>query len=326
MGEGQAGAVRAHSPALVWGNLGALYWVWGTTYLAIAGVNETLPPLLGAAARFLVAGTILMVMARARGRPQPRPGTHQWRSATIIGCLLLLGGNGAVVWAERTVPTGVVALIIALVPIWLALIDRGLLRSAPLGWRTALGLVAGFAGAALLVGAGASVDGLDLSGMLFAVGASLSWSAGTLYARRADMPSDALLGSGMQQVAGGAVLLLVSAAVGDLGDLDLQAVSLTSWASLIYLVSFGSLVGFSAYLWLVRHVRTSLVSTYAYVNPVVAVFLGWLIRDEDITARVWAAGAVILASVALIVSSGGTRRTDAHARRGLAFEEPEAVA
>ncbi len=241
----------------------------------------------------------------------------------MIGCLLLLGGNGAVAWAERTVPTGVVALIIALVPIWLALTDRVLLRSSPLGWKTVVGLISGFAGAALLVGAGASIDGLDLPGMLFAVGASLSWSAGTLYARRADMPSDALLGSGMQQVAGGGVMLLVSVALGDLAGLDLGAVSATSWASLAYLIIFGSLVGFSSYLWLVRHVRTSLVSTYAYVNPVVAVLLGWLIRDETITARVWLAGAIILASVALIVSSGGTRRTDIHARP---FEEPEAVA
>ncbi len=323
---GSEGGSGAHqSPALVWGNLGALYWVWGTTYLAIAGVNETLPPLLGAAARFLMAGPILLLMARARGRAQgapPRSAPRQWRSATIIGTLLLFGGNGAVAWAERTVPTGVVALIIALVPIWLALMDRVVLRSSALGWRTVVGLVAGFAGASLLVGAGASIDGLDLPGMLFAVGASLSWSAGTLYARKADMPSDALLGSGMQQVAGGVVLFLFAAAIGDLSDLNLAAVSVTSWASLAYLVVFGSLLGFSSYLWLVRHVRTSLVSTYAYVNPVVAVFLGWLIRDETISLRVWLAGGIILASVALIVSSGGTKRTDVHA----GFEEPEAVA
>lgn len=320
---GSGGGSGAHqSPALVWGNLGALYWVWGTTYLAIAGVNETLPPLLGAAARFLIAGPILLLMAKARGRP-PRAGAKQWRSATIIGTLLLLGGNGTVAWAERTVPTGVVALIIALVPIWLALMDRVILKSAPLGWRAVVGLVAGFTGASLLVGAGASIDGLDLPGMLFAVGASLSWSAGTLYARKADMPSDALLGSGMQQVAGGVVLFLFAAAIGDLSDVNLSAVSFTSWVSLAYLIVFGSLVGFSSYLWLVRHVRTSLVSTYAYVNPVVAVFLGWLIRDETISPRVWLAGGIILASVALIVSSGGTRRTDVHAD---GFEEPEAVA
>ncbi len=300
---------RAPSSAAIWGALITVYFFWGTTYLGIQNVNRTIPTALGASFRFLIAGSLLYVFARRR-TPE-RPTAVQWRSATVIGTLLLLGGNTFVAWAEHTVPTGTVSLIIALVPLWLALFDRVLLRSAPLGWRVVVGLIMGFAGAALLVGGSATVDAISLGGLLLAAGASLSWACGSLYARKAPLPQHPLIASSMQQLAGGVVIFLVAVASGELGDFHPSQVSRQSWLGLLYLIVFGSWVAFSAYLWLLRNARTSLVSTYAYVNPVVAVSLGWLVLNETVTPRVFVAGGVILASVALIVSAGGARREDA---------------
>jgi len=291
------------SAAVVWSVLGALYFVWGTTYLGIAKVNETMPTLIGAAIRFLLAGTALFVWASAR--TGERPARAQWRAAAVVGVFLLLGGNALVAVSENMgTPTGVVALIIALIPLWLALFDRVLLRSAPLGWKVVVGLIGGFCGAAVLVGTSARTGNAPLGGMLVAVGATLCWTAGSLYARNAALPRGPLLGSGMQQMVGGLVILTVGVAAGELGGFDLGQVSNASWLGLLWLILAGSFVGFSSYLWLLRNVRTSLVSTYAYVNPVVAVLLGWIFLAEPITARLVVAAAIILASVALIVSAG----------------------
>jgi drug/metabolite transporter (DMT)-like permease len=298
------------SAAKVWTVLGALYFVWGTTYLGIEKVNETLPTLLGAATRFLFAGTVLYAWSSARTR-EPTTGA-QWRAAGIVGIFLLLGGNALVAVSENMgTPTGIVSLIIALIPLWLALFDRVLLRSAPLGWRVVVGLVGGFVGAAVLIQTNAAGGHAPLGGMLVAVAATLCWTAGSLYARNAPLPTAPLLGSGMQQLVGGAVILLVAVAAGELGELDLATVSSASWAGLAWLILAGSFVGFSCYLWLLRNVRTSLVSTYAYVNPIVAVTLGWLVLDEALTGRLFVSGAIVLASVAMIVSAGGTAREEA---------------
>jgi drug/metabolite transporter (DMT)-like permease len=300
---------RGPSTARIWAALVTVYFFWGTTYLGIERVNQTIPTALGAATRFLVAGTLMYALAR-RITPE-RPTRVHWRSATVIGALLLLGGNTLVAWAEHTVPTGTVSLIIALVPLWLALFDRVVLRSAPLGWRVVVGLVMGFAGAAMLVSGSVSIDGIALGGMLLAVGASLSWACGSLYARKAPLPSHPLMASSMQQLAGGVVILAVAVGTGELRGFNLSQVSGSSWLGLGYLIVFGSGVAFSAYLWLLRNARTSLVSTYAYVNPVVAVSLGALVLGEAVTPRVFIAGGIILVSVALIVSAGGARREDA---------------
>ena len=300
------------SPAVAWATLGTLYIVWGTTYLGIAKVSASVPPLVGAATRFLVAGSLLL--AFRMWRTGERPVARQWRSAGIIGTFLVFGGNGMVAIAEKTVPTGIVALIIALVPIWLALIDRVVLRSARPAWRTMVGLVAGFAGAALLVGS-SSAGHVPLRGMLAAVAASLSWAAGSIYARRALLPEDALMASGMQQLVGGGVILAVALGTGQFGRLHLDRVTTSSWLGLLYLIVVGSWIGFSCYLWLLRNVRTPLVSTYAYVNPVVAITLGVVVLNETFAGRELVAGAVILGSVALIVTSGGVHRTDADAAR-----------
>jgi drug/metabolite transporter (DMT)-like permease len=298
----------SHSPALVWGPLLAVYLIWGTTYLAIRVVNETMPPLLSAGVRFVIAGAALYLWAVRRGdREGDRPTLNQWRSALIVGALLLVGGNGGVVWAERTVPSGVVALIIALVPLWMAVFDRIALHR-PLGARTVIGLVLGFAGTALLVGQGVNAGSFDLRGAMFAFGASIAWATGSLYSRKAPLPKRPFVGNGMQQLLGGALLVVVGISIGELGDVDPQEFSRASLLAFGYLIVFGSLIAFTSYLWLLRNARTTLVATYAYVTPVVAVFLGWLILDEPVGLRTIVAAAVIVIAVALIVSSGGTAR------------------
>jgi drug/metabolite transporter (DMT)-like permease len=311
----QGPAATHPTPLFAWTTLITLYIVWGTTYLAIAKVNASVPAFTGAAFRFLVAGSILFVVRRVRTRERTERG--QWKSAIIIGTFLVFGGNGMVALAEETVPTGVVALIIATVPLWLALIDRVVLRSAHPGWRITTGLIAGFVGAGLLVGGGLAAD-VPLVGMLAAVAAPFLWAIGSIYARQAFLPKDALLGSGMQQLMGGLVLLAVALVTGQLHDLHVAEITRSSWLALLYLIVVGSWIGFSCYLWLIRNVRTSLVSTYAYVNPVVAVTLGIVVLDEEPTLRMVVAGLVILMSVALIVSAGGIARQDGPSRpRGL---------
>lgn len=286
----------------MWAGLGTIYVVWGTTYLAIRVVNQTLPPMLSAGLRFLVAGALMYAFSIRRGdRDGDRPTRLQWRSAIVVGLLLLLGGNGGVVWAEKTIPSGITALIIALIPLWMALIDRAF-YGRRLHAKAIVGLVAGFAGAALLVTGSAQAD-VDLVGMLFAVGASLSWATGSLYSRHAPLPRRPLVGSGMEMLVGGVACVMVGLAVGEAGRVEPSRFSAESMLALAYLVVFGSLLAFTSYVWLLRNTRTSLVSTYAYVTPVVAVLLGALILDEPVGLRTLVAGAVVVASVALIISA-----------------------
>jgi len=290
---------------MIWVALSAVYVIWGTTYLAIRVVNETLPPLLSASVRFLVAGAIMYAWTIRRGDQQgDRPRRVQWGAAAIIGTLLLLGGNGGVVWAEKTIPSGLAALLVALVPLWMALLDR-LVYHRHLGARTVVGLVAGFGGAALLVGGEAAGD-VDLAGMLFVVGASLCWSIGSLYSRQAPLPHRPFVGISMEMLAGGVALGVVGVAVGELGQVDVSSFSRASLLGLLYLIVFGSWIGFTAYTWLLRVAPTPLVSTYAYVNPVVAVVLGFLIADEPLTARSILATVIIVGAVVLT-----TRRSPA---------------
>lgn len=295
---------------MVWTALAAVYVVWGTTYLAIRISNETLPPLMAAGLRFVIAGGVLYAWAIRRGdREGDRPRTEHWRSALFVGLGLIVGGNGGVVLAERTIPSGIASLIIALVPLWMALVDRVLLRHRH-GWATVGGLVLGFGGAALLID-GVSGRTAPLSGMLVAVGATMCWTAGSLYSRTAKLPSRPLVGAGMEMMIGGAILVAVGALRGELALLRPEAFSGRSLLALVYLITVGSWVGFTCYVWLLRNARTSLVSTYAYVNPVVAVFLGWLILDESIGLRTVMAGGIIVAAVALIISAGkGTATPD----------------
>jgi drug/metabolite transporter (DMT)-like permease len=296
---------RTASPAAVWAALVAVYIVWGSTYLAIRVTVETIPPLLSAAIRFLVAGGVLYALTIRRGDAEgDRPRPVHWRTAFIIGSAMLFGGNGLVSVAEQRVPSGLAALIIASVPLWMVAIRAVVLRER-VRWVEVAGLVVGFGGITLL--ADPFGQGADLVGVATLLVAALCWASGSLYARRAPLPSRPLVGTAMEMLAGGLVLTVVSTAAGEWADLDPGAVSLGSLLGLGYLILFGSLMGFASYVWLLRSARTSLVSTYAYVNPVVAVFLGWAILGEGVTGLTLVAGAVIVGAVALIVSARPAR-------------------
>jgi drug/metabolite transporter (DMT)-like permease len=301
-------AARRRPPTwLIWVALGTVYVVWSTTYLAIRISNETLPPLVAAGTRFLIAGTVLLALTIRRGdEAGDRVGRAQWWAAFAVGALLIAGGNGSVVLAERTVPSGTVALIFAVVPLWLALWDR-LAGRRPLQLRVAAGIVFGFAGAALLVD-GARVGGIPISGLLLAVAASVSWAAGSLMARGARLPHRPLVGNAMVMIAGGLITLVWGLARGEASLIDPARFSLASVLSISYLIVFGSWIAFTAYLWLLRNARTSLVATYAWVTPMVAAYLGHVLKDEPLHGRSLVAAAIVLAAVALTVSAGGVAR------------------
>lgn len=280
----------------------AVYLLWGSTYLAIRFAIESLPPLLMAGVRFLLAGAVLYASMRLRG--QPAPERRHWAAAALIGGLLLLGGNGGVTLAERTVPSGVAALLVAMVPLWMVLVDwlrPGGVRPTR---RVIAGLAVGFVGMIVLVGPSelAGAGKVDPRGAALVLCGSLAWSIGSIYARGAVLPKNAFVATGMEMMCGGALLLLAGAARGELSGLDPSAFTGRSLAAFAYLVVFGSLVGFTAYIWLLGVSTPARVSTYAYVNPVVAVFLGWALAGEPLTARVLVAAAVIVAAVAVITT------------------------
>jgi drug/metabolite transporter (DMT)-like permease len=281
--------------------LGTVYVVWGSTYLGIALAIETMPPLLMGATRFLVAGAILFLIARRVERSTARPDARQWAFALLTGTLLLSIGNGGVSWAQQSVASGVAALVIASIPLWVVVLDR-VFFGARLTWRAVLGVAVGFVGIAMLVNPAAS-GRVDPVGGLVLVLAAIGWASGTILSRGQALTVPPLVGAWMQMVAGGAVLAVAGVATGELRDVDLAAVSARSLGGFVYLVLFGSLVAFSAYTWLLRNARTSLVATYAYANPVVAVTLGWAVLGESVGLRVLVAGAIIVGSVALIVSA-----------------------
>jgi drug/metabolite transporter (DMT)-like permease len=296
-------APRGHSRARLLAAFAAVYLLWGSTYLFIRFAVETLPPFVMAGARFAVAGAILYAWARLRGAP--RPGLAESRGAAITGLFLLLGGNGAVVWAEQHVASSVTALLVATVPVWMVLLDW--LRPRGVRPRAGVfaGLALGLAGLALLVGRGAlGSDSVDPVGAAVLVLGSILWATGSLYVRHTARPSSAIVTNAVQMLAGGAALFVVGTAVGELGRLDLGAASTRSLLSLLYLIIAGSLIGFTAYTYLLQVSTPAKVSTYAYVNPVVAVLLGWAFAGEEITARTLFAAAVILAGVAIITVAG----------------------
>jgi len=280
----------------------AIYLIWGSTYLAIRLAIETLPPFLMAGVRFVVAGVTLYGWARWRGAP--RPILTNWLAAAIVGGLMLLGGNGGVTWAEQRVPSGLTAVLIATVPLWIAILEWMRGGTRPSG-RVAGGLIMGLAGIALLVSPGelAGAKGIDLVGAAVLVVASLSWAIGSLYSRRARLPSSPLLATAMEMLCGGLLLLLAALITGQTADLDPSRISLQSVLALCYLIVFGSLVAFTAYIWLLRVTLPSHAATYAYVNPVVAVFLGWALGGEPLTARTLLAAAIIVGAVVIITAS-----------------------
>lgn len=285
----------------IWTALIALYIVWGSTYLAIRFGVETLPPFLLAAARFLVAGAILYLWRRAAG--DKRPTALNWRSAAIVGGFLLVGGNGGVTWAEQRVVSGVAALMVGLVPLWMLLMDAFLPGGKSPGLQGIIGVVLGLAGIVVLVGPsnllGFNHD-IDMVGILALCLATFLWAAGSLYSRTAPLPESPLMGTAMEMLAGGGGLLLLATLTGEWGRLDLAAVAPRSLWGLIYLITFGSLVGYASYTWLLRVAPTPLVSTYAYVNPLIAILVGNLLAQEPLTPRIVLSALVIVGSVILI--------------------------
>jgi drug/metabolite transporter (DMT)-like permease len=288
-------------------NLLVVYVVWGSTYLAIRLVVETLPPFLAAGVRFLVAGGLMLGflwlrsrLDRASGGLEPMTWRY-WRSAAIVGGLLLFGGNGFVSQAEQYVDSGIAAVLIAAVPIFMSLFDALATRRRPSALALG-GVVAGFIGILVLLAPMNGVASINPLGIGLAVFAAVCWAAGSVYAQHAPMPRSGLLGTGMEMVAGGVVLMVAGIAIGEPAGLAFGQVSMTSVLALGYLVVFGSLLAFSSYTWLLGHAPVSTVATYAYVNPVVAVALGALLLSEPITPRTLVAAALIIGAVVAMVS------------------------
>jgi drug/metabolite transporter (DMT)-like permease len=281
----------------------AVYIVWGSTYLAIRYAVQTIPPFVMVGTRFIVSGVILYAWARWRG--SPRPTSAQWKDATVTGALMLCCGNGAVSWAEQRVPSGIASLLVAVVPLWMVLVDW--LR--PRGERpravVVVGVIVGLVGLAVLVGP-ASLSGkgeVDSAGAIVLILGSLAWAAGSVFNRHGSRPDSAAMSTGLQMIGGSIALLLLGVMRGELAQLHVREISAASWAGWIYLVTFGSLVGFTAYIYLLQTVSPAKASTYAYVNPLVAVLLGWAIAGESVTVRSLGAAAIILAGVAMITIS-----------------------
>lgn len=295
--------MRNRQDIKVIGAFAAVYIIWGSTYLAIRFAIQTLPPFFMAGARFIVAGAILYAWARWRGAEKPEK--RHWVSTGIIGGLLLLGGNGGVVWAEQKVPSGLAALMVATVPLWMVILDWARRGGTHPGGRAVAGLALGFCGVAVLAmqgGAGVATRVAPAGAVALGI-ATLSWAIGSLYSRRAALPRSSLLATAMEMLAGGALLFIAGLATGEAARFSVGAVDARSALSLLYLTVFGSLVGFSAYIYLLKVSTPARVSTYAYVNPVIAVFLGWSLGGEPVSVPMLVSAAVIIASVALITTS-----------------------
>ena len=297
------------SRTLLFGAFGIVYVVWGSTYLAIRIAIETIPPLLMAGTRFLVAGALLYAWARARGAPRPR--SRALRDASLLGALFLFLGNGGLVWAETRVPSGLAAVLAATTPFWTVLIER--LRGGESAMRPAVyaGLALGLGGVVLLMIPGGHEEAIDLVGAGVILVAALIWAYAMVISRALTLPESGALSAAVQMLAGGILLVVTGTAVGEWHGFVPGVASVRSLLGLAYLIVFGSLVAYSAFTWLLRVAPAGRVSTYAYVNPVVAVLLGWLLASEPFGPRELAASAVTIAGVALIISgrtrSPGTR-------------------
>ena len=288
----------------------AVYIFWGSTYLAIKYAIETLPPFLMAGSRFLIAGSILYVWARL-SKDYEKPTFAHWRTSFIVGTLLLLGGNGCVVFAEHHISSSLAALLVATEPFWIVLLTWLWLGGIRPNWKVALGLLVGFVGVYLLIGGQSSTTTVadangsgQLLGAFLVIFGAFCWALGSIYGVRATTPKSSLLTSGMQMLSGGFVLLLVGTLTGEWSKFNIADVSTNSWLAFVYLIIFGSLVGFTAYSWLLKNAQPAMVATYAYINPVVAVLLGWLIAGESFTVQMLVGASVIVGSVVLITSQG----------------------
>jgi drug/metabolite transporter (DMT)-like permease len=311
----------ATAPAwLVWAALLVVYVVWGSTYLAIAVVVQTMPPLLAAAFRFVLAGLIMAgFLVLRRGPGVLRLTRAELAGSAFVGLALLLGGNGMVMLGQRSVPSGLAALIIAVVPLWVVVLR--LLFGERIGRGTLLGVAIGFAGVAVLV-IPRGIDGtVELAGMLLLIAAAASWATGSYWSNRLQLPRDPFTSTAAQLIAGGMGLAVVGVLAGEVGLLAQANFSEASIVGLVYLIGFGSILAYTAYTWLLQHAPVSKVATYAYVNPVVALLLGVLVLDEQIGLTIVIGGAMIVIAVGMVL------RTEARPRRSVgALEAPPAQA
>ena len=310
----------------IWSAMIAIYLAWGSTYLAIHYAVQSIPPFFMTGTRFLVAGLILYAWRRLAGDPAPT--VAQWRSGLTMGSLLLVGGIGGVSWAEQFLPSGISALVVAASPLWVVLVDALRPGGKRPGLITVMGVLVGLAGIFILINPGKTADGAhgyNVLGLAVLILAALSWALGSLYSHTADQPKSALLGTGIQLLAGSAGSFLVGLASGESRQLNIRAVSLSSLAGLAYLIVVGSLIGFVCFTWLLRVAPTTLVVTHAYVNPVVAVMLGSLLAQEALTAKILAAAPLILSAVVLIQVKKSDKPVEKHVEEIIlskAEEEP----
>ena len=284
----------------------AIYIFWGSTYLAIKYAIETLPPFMMAGARFVIAGAILYLIA-SFSKDYEKPKFVHWKTSFVVGTLLLLGGNGGVVFAEHYISSSLAALLVATEPFWIVLLSWLWLKKSRPNLKVVSGLALGFLGVWLLISGqganGATADNsMQIFGAIAVIAAAMCWATGSIYGLRAPVPKSAILTSGMQMFSGGLVLLVVSLIFGEWTSFNVAEVSNNSWFGLIYLIIFGSLIGFTAYSWLLKNAQPAMVATYAYVNPIIAVLLGWLIAGESFTGQMLIGAGIIVGSVVLITS------------------------
>ena len=310
----------------------AIYIFWGSTYLAIKFAIETIPPFIMAGTRFLIAGAILLLWARVSADYE-KPRLVHWKTSLIVGSLLLMGGNGLVVFAQHYISSSLAALMVATEPFWIVLLSWLWLKGGRPGLRAILGLVVGFVGVGLLiVGQGSGDSGAasgagQLLGTLAVVGAALAWATGSIYGLRAPVPKSSILTAGMQMVSGGAVLMIASVLRGEWWSFDIAAVSSNSLYAVAYLIVFGSLIGFTSYSWLLKNAQPAMVATYAYVNPVIAVLLGWFIAGESMSGQMLLGAGIIVGSVVLITSQSDNISTEVQTDGPMAAksESPDCV-
>lgn len=320
------GARRDPPGWLVWAALWTVYLVWGSTYLAIRVMVETLPPLLSAGARFLFAGAIMFTALLAlRGRRILTVGAREIGASALIGGLLLVGGNGLLTVAERRVPSGVAALVLSSIPLWVVLLRS--VSGDRVERATLVGVAVGFVGVAVLVLPGELANPISGASLVLLVASPFLWSLGSFLSGRLPLPKDPFVSTGTQMLAAGPMLLAAGWIGGEVSALEVGKLSIHSVAALAYLVFAGSLLAFTAFVWLLQNAPLSKVATYAYVNPVVAIVLGWAILSEEITGRIVAGAVVVVASVAYIVRKESTPRTRPEAgtpsaQGGTPVEEP----
>ncbi len=315
-------AGRSYNSLIFALTLTSVYLFWGGTFLAMKIGMETIPVFLMVAARALSAGFILYGSCRLSG--QPRPTAIEWRNGAIVGALLLVGSNAVVTWAVQLVPTSIASVVVATVPLWIASYSF-LARLQKPSVGSILGIFLGLCGIVVLVWNPGEIaaHSLNLFGIFALLFASLSWSTGAIYSRTARMPATPLLSTGVQLIAGGVMLTVIALIHGDFSGFSLAQVSLRSWLAFGYLVVFGSLVGFASFAWLFKNVKPTIASTYAFVNPIVAVFLGWFFAGEQLGANAFVSAAIIIAAVFCITvfGSGHGAKTAAETGEGAAAEE-----